>query len=303
MILQRTLQNAIRATGMGLHSGQRATLVLNPAPVDSGIVFQCRTDHGWADIPALSSHVVSTRLATVLGDHDGNRVSTVEHLLAALAGLGVDNCRIQISGNEVPIMDGSAAPFVFLIQSAGVVEQPGPRRLVRITRPLQVRDGDAWVRLDPHPGLLMEMCIDFDHDFFAHRPQRLTIDFSRTSFLHEVCRARTFGFSNDIGKLRKENRALGASLQNALVIGDDAVLNPGGLRYPDEPVRHKMLDAIGDLYQLGAAIIGKFSGYKSGHQLNHLLVEALLQSPHCFETVGAAVNDLVDADRVCGELA
>lgn len=284
MIRQRTLKNTIRATGVGLHSGRKVFLTLSPAPIDAGIVFR-RTDLSPpVVIPGKPLNVQNTELATTLV-RDGVRVSTVEHLMAALAGLGIDNCYVDLSAGEVPIMDGSAAPFVFLVQSAGILEQGAPKRFARITRAVEVRDGEKYARFEPFNGFKVKFTIDFDHPVFRGREQSSTVDFSTTSFVRDISRARTFGFTRDIEALRKKDLALGGSLDNAVVIDDYRVLNEDGLRYKNEFVRHKILDAIGDLYLLGYSLIGSFTGYKSGHALNNRLLRALLQAESAWEEV------------------
>lgn len=284
MIRQRTLKNVIRATGVGLHTGEKVYLTLRPATPDTGIVFR-RTDLDQpVDIPATPLNVGDTQLSTTLVK-DGVRISTVEHLLSAFAGLGIDNAYVDVSAAEVPIMDGSAAPFVFLIQSAGIEEQNRPKRFVRIKRPVRVEDGDKYALFEPYDGFKVDFVIDFDHPAFASRTRRATVDLSATSFVKEVSRARTFGFLRDIEALRQQNLAMGGSLDNAVVVDDYRVLNEEGLRYEDEFVRHKILDAIGDLYLLGHSLIGAFQGYKSGHGLNNQLLRALIATPDAWEEV------------------
>ena len=284
MIRQRTLKNVIRATGVGLHTGEKVYLTLRPAAPDTGIVFR-RTDLAQpVDIPATPLNVGDTQLSTTL-IKDGVRISTVEHLLSAFAGLGIDNAYVDVSAAEVPIMDGSAGPFVFLIQSAGIEEQNRPKRFVRIKRPVRVEDGDKYALFEPYDGFKVDFVIDFDHPAFASRTRRATVDLSATSFVKEVSRARTFGFLRDIEALRQQNLAMGGSLDNAVVVDDYRVLNEEGLRYEDEFVRHKILDAIGDLYLLGHSLIGAFHGYKSGHALNNQLLRALVATPDAWEEV------------------
>ena len=291
MLRQRTLKNVIRATGVGLHTGKEVHLTLRPAPADSGIVFSRVDLPASPPIPALVENVVDTRLATTIaagGDTRSDvRVSTVEHLLAALSGLGVDNALVELDAPEVPIMDGSAAPFVFLLESAGIAELPAPRRLLRIRRPVSWSDGDVEVSLRPHDGLRIDIEIDFDHPAFDRRHARAAYELSPTTFGRELCRARTFGFLSDLEALRARDLARGGSLDNVVVVGEDAVLNDGGLRYADEFVRHKMLDAIGDLALLGHRIVGSFRGYKSGHGANHALLAALLADAEAFELLDA----------------
>lgn len=284
MIRQRTLKNVIRATGVGLHTGEKIYLTLRPAPVDTGIVFS-RVD---LDVPvqikASPENVGDTSLSTTLVKGDV-RISTVEHLLSAMAGLGIDNAFVDLSAPEVPIMDGSAGPFVFLIQSAGIEEQNAPKRFIRIIKPVRVEEGDKVARFTPFDGFKVGFTIEFDHPAFKANNQHAEIDFSTTSFVKEVSRARTFGFMRDIEALRKRELALGGSLDNAVVLDDYRVLNEDGLRYRDEFVKHKILDAIGDLYLLGHSLIGAFDGYKSGHSLNNKLLRALIKDESAWEQV------------------
>ncbi|WP_123402088.1 UDP-3-O-acyl-N-acetylglucosamine deacetylase [Inmirania thermothiophila] len=284
MIAQRTLKNVIRATGVGLHTGEKVYLTLRPAAPDTGIVFRRVDLDEPVEIRATPENVGDTCLSTTL-ERDGVRISTVEHLLSAFAGLGIDNAYVDVSAPEVPIMDGSAGPFVFLIQSAGVEEQGVPKRFIRIRRPVVVEDGDKWARFDPYDGFKVAFEIDFDHPVFRGRRQRAEIDFSSTSFIKEVSRARTFGFLSDIERLRERRLALGGSLDNAVVVDDYQVVNEDGLRYEDEFVKHKILDAIGDLYLLGHSLIGAFSGYKSGHALNNRLLRRLVAEEDAWEVV------------------
>jgi len=282
MIRQRTLKNIIRATGIGLHTGEKVYLTLRPAAVDTGIVFR-RVDFDTpVEIEAKPENVGDTRLSTTLVKGDV-RVSTVEHLLSALAGLGIDNAYIDLSAPEVPIMDGSAGPFVFLVQSAGIEEQSAAKKFIRIKKTVIVEDGDKWARFDPFEGFKVSFKIDFEHPVFRNRAQTTEVDFSSTSFVKEVSRARTFGFMKDIEALRSNDLALGGSLDNAIVMDDYRVLNEDGLRYEDEFVKHKVLDAIGDLYLLGYSLIGQFSGYKSGHALNNKLLRTLLSQENAWE--------------------
>jgi len=292
MIRQRTLKNVIRATGVGLHTGNKVYLTLRPAAVDTGIVFRRVDLDPPVDVKACPSNVGDTRLSTTLCN-DGARVSTVEHLLSAFAGLGIDNAYVDVSAAEVPIMDGSAGPFVFLIQSAGVEEQNRPKRFIRIKRAVTVEDGDKFARFEPFDGFKVGFSIDFDHPAFTSRMQSATVDFSTTSFVKEVSRARTFGFLRDIEALRLQNLALGGSLDNAVVVDDFRVLNDDGLRYEDEFVKHKILDAIGDLYLLGHSLIGAFRGHKSGHALNNRLLRTLLADEGAWEEV--TFDDAKDA--------
>jgi UDP-3-O-[3-hydroxymyristoyl] N-acetylglucosamine deacetylase len=284
MIRQRTLKNVIRATGVGLHTGEKIYLTLRPAPVDTGIVF-CRVDlEQVVQIAARPENVGDTRLSTTLVSN-GVRISTVEHLLSAMAGLGIDNAYVDLSAAEVPIMDGSAGPFVFLIQSAGIEEQNAAKRFIRIKRPIQVEDGDKTARFEPFDGFKVGFTIEFDHPVFKSNTQHSEIDFSTTSFVKEVSRARTFGFMHEIEQLRERQLALGGSLDNAVVLDNYRVLNEDGLRYRDEFVKHKILDAIGDLYLLGHSLIGAFKGHKSGHALNNKLLRALVADETAWEEV------------------
>jgi UDP-3-O-[3-hydroxymyristoyl] N-acetylglucosamine deacetylase len=284
MIKQRTLKNVIRATGVGLHTGEKIYLTLRPAAIDTGIRFRRIDLDPPVEIAAREENVGDTRLSTTLSNGDV-RISTVEHLLSAFAGLGIDNAYVDLSAAEVPIMDGSAGPFVFLIQSAGIEDQPAPKRFIRIKRPVVVEDGDKWARFDPFEGFKVSFIIDFNHPAFKDRTQEVTVDFSTTSFVKEVSRARTFGFMRDLEWLRERNLALGGSLNNAIVVDDYRILNEDGLRYEDEFVKHKVLDAIGDLYLLGHSLIGTFSGYKSGHALNNHLLRTLMADKSAWELV------------------
>ena len=284
MIKQRTLKNVIRATGVGLHTGEKVYLTLRPAVPDTGIVFRRVDLDTPVEIPAIPENVGETTLSTTLVK-DGIRVATIEHLLSALAGLGIDNAYIDLNASEVPIMDGSAGPFVFLIQSAGIQEQNAPKRFIRIKKPVKVDHGDKWVEFKPYDGFKVAFTIDFEHPAFKERHQMAEVDFSTTSFVKEVSRARTFGFMSQIETLRANNLALGGSLDNAIVVDDFRVLNEDGLRYVDEFVKHKILDSIGDLYLLGRSLIGAFSGYKSGHALNNKLLRVLLAQEDAWELV------------------
>ena len=284
LIKQRTLKNSIRATGVGLHTGEKVTLNLRPAPPNTGIVFhRCDLDPPIA-IAATAENVGDTRLSTTLVQ-DGVRISTIEHLLSAVAGLGIDNLHVDVSAAEVPIMDGSAGPFVFLLQSAGLVEQNAPKQFIQIKRSVEIHDGDKWVRFDPYDGFKVGFCIDFEHPMFTSGSQRAELDFSSTSFVREVSRARTFGFMREIEALRANRLALGGSLDNAIVLDDFKILNEDGLRYDNELVRHKILDVVGDLYLLGHSLIGAFTGHKSGHALNNQLIRKLKQDQEAWELV------------------
>jgi UDP-3-O-[3-hydroxymyristoyl] N-acetylglucosamine deacetylase len=284
MVGQRTLRNSLRASGVGLHTGRKVLMIVHPAEPDTGIVFSRSDMPGSPDIPARACNVGETTLGTTLIQGDA-KVSTVEHLLSACAGLGIDNARIEVNAPEVPIMDGSAGPFVFLLQSAGVTEQAVPKRFVRVLKRVRVEEGDKWAQFDPYEGFKVNFEIEFDHPVFKRRVQRATMDFSTTAFLKEISRARTFGFMRDLEMLRSRNLALGGTLDNAIVLDDSGVLNEGGLRYEDEFVKHKILDAIGDLYLLGHSLIGEFSGHKSGHALNNRLLRALQADNLAWEEV------------------
>lgn len=284
MLRQRTLKSLIRATGVGLHSGVKVTMTLRPAAPDTGIVFR-RTDlEPVVDLPADPFGVGDTRLASCL-ERDGVRISTVEHLMSALAGLGVDNAYVDVDAPELPIMDGSAAPFVFLIQSAGIEEQPAAKEFLRVKKPVEVRDGDKWARLDPYDGFRLTFSIRFDHPVLDRSGTSVTIDFGANSYVKEVARARTFGFMQDVEALRSAGLALGGSLGNAIVMDEYRVLNSDGLRYADEFVKHKVLDAVGDLYLVGHPLLAAFSAHKSGHALNNLLLRELLSNRSAWEMV------------------
>ncbi|MBC3949436.1 MULTISPECIES: UDP-3-O-acyl-N-acetylglucosamine deacetylase [Pseudomonas] len=284
MIKQRTLKNIIRATGVGLHSGEKVYLTLKPAPVDTGIVFVRADLDPVVHIAARAENVGDTTLSTTLVSGDV-KVDTVEHLLSAMAGLGIDNAYVELSASEVPIMDGSAGPFVFLIQSAGLEEQDAPKKFIRILREVTLEEGGKRATFVPFEGFKVSFEIDFDHPVFRDRTQSASVDFSSTSFVKEVSRARTFGFMSDIEYLRKHNLALGGSVENAIVVDKDGVLNEDGLRYEDEFVKHKILDAIGDLYLLGNSLIGEFIGFKSGHALNNRLLRKLIAETDAWEVV------------------
>ncbi|MCZ6471217.1 MAG: UDP-3-O-acyl-N-acetylglucosamine deacetylase [Gammaproteobacteria bacterium] len=284
MIKQRTLKNVIRAMGVGLHTGKKVYLTLRPASIDSGIRFRRIDLDEPVEILACPEKVGDTNLSTTLVEK-GVRISTVEHLLSAIAGLGIDNAYIDLTADEVPIMDGSAGPFVFLIQSAGIVEQNAPKKFIRIKKKIRVEDGDKWVEFRPFNGFKVSFQIDFNHPLFTQQKQTCDINFSTTSFVKEVSRARTFGFQKDIEYLRSNNLALGGSQDNAIVLDDYRVLNEDGLRYDNEFVKHKILDSIGDLYLLGHSLIGAFSGYKSGHALNNKLLLKLLEDKDAWEEV------------------
>ena len=284
MIRQRTLKNLIRATGVGLHSGEKVYLTLKPAPANTGIVF-VRTDlDPVVEINATAKAVGSTNFATVLFK-DETSISTVEHLLSAMAGLGVDNAYVEVSASELPLMDGSASPFVFLLQSAGLEEQGAYKKFIRIKKPITVEDGDKSACLKPHDGFKLSFSIDFDHPAIGEDVQSTSVEFSTTAFIKEICRARTFGFMKDIEFFKTNNLARGANMENAVVLDEYRVLNEEGLRYRDELVRHKVLDAIGDLYLLGHSLIGEYTAHKSGHALNNKLLHELLLQEDAWEYV------------------
>ena len=284
MIKQRTLKNVIRATGVGLHTGKKVLLTLRPASANTGIIFR-RVDLDPAvEIPAKPKYVGDTSLSTTLVK-DNIRISTVEHLLSALAGFGIDNAFVDLTADEVPIMDGSAGPFVFLIQSSGIVEQNAAKKFLRIKEKVRVDKDEKWAMFEPFDGFKVGFSIEFDHPVFNQNNCHAEIDFSTTSFVKEVSRARTFGFMRDVELLRQKNLILGGSLNNAVVVDDYRVLNEDGLRYADECVKHKILDAIGDLYLLGHSLIGAFKGHKSGHALNNTLIRELLLNEDAWELV------------------
>ncbi len=284
MIKQRTLKNVIRATGVGLHTGKKIFLTLRPAHANAGIIFRRIDLDDPVEIEAKPDNVGDTKLSTSLVK-DGVKISTVEHLLSALAGFGIDNAYVDLSADEVPIMDGSAGPFVFLIQSAGVEEQNAPKQFMRIKKKIRVEEDDKWAMFEPFEGFKVGFTIEFDHPMFHEGNCKAEIDFSTTSYVKEVSRARTFGFMRDVELLRENNLALGGSLDNAIVVDDYRILNEDGLRYEDECVKHKILDAIGDLYLLGHSLIGSFTGFKSGHALNNRLLRELLVNESAWELV------------------
>jgi len=281
---QRTLKESIRATGIGLHGGEKVYMTLRPASANAGITFRRIDLDTPVDIPATAHNVSQTNLGTTL-EHDGAKVATVEHLLSAMAALGIDNAAVDLTAAEVPIMDGSAAPFLFLLQSAGIEEQSAPKRFIRILKPVEIKDGDKWARLTPYDGFRIHIEIDFDHPVLRKHRQSATLDFSTTAFLKEISRARTFGFLRDLETLRDRDLTLGGGLDNAIVMDEFRVLNEDGLRFRDEFVRHKILDAVGDLYLMGSCLIGEFNGFKSGHQLNNDLLRALIDRPDCYEEI------------------
>ena len=291
MTRQRTLKNTIRATGVGLHSGNKVYMTLRPAPVDHGIVFR-RTDlDPMVDVPAAATLVTETTLCTGLTSGDA-KVQTIEHLMSAAAGLGVDNMIVELSSAELPIMDGSSGPFVFLLQSAGIAEQNAAKRFIRVLKEVEVRDGDKIARFVPHDGYRLDFTIEFEHPMIPARQSHHRLEFSTASYIQEISRARTFGFMRDLEYMRDLNLGLGGSMDNAIVLDEFRVLNEDGLRYADEFVRHKILDAVGDLYLAGRPILGAFEGYKSGHALNNKLVRALLADQAAWEEVSYPASDL-----------
>jgi UDP-3-O-[3-hydroxymyristoyl] N-acetylglucosamine deacetylase len=284
MYKQRTLKNPIRATGVGLHHGEKVLLTLRPAPENTGIVFRRSDLPDSNDVVAIANNVVDTRLNTTVGNNT-TTISTVEHLLSAFAGLGIDNAIVEVSSDELPVMDGSSGPFVFLIQSAGIEEQNAPKKFIKITKPIVVESGDKKAEFIPYDGFKVEFTIDFDHPVFHKSNQTAVMDFANTSYIKEVSRARTFGFLKEYEMLQQNNLAKGGSLNNAVVVDGFKVINEDGLRYKDEFVRHKILDAIGDIYLLGHPLIGYYKGYKSGHALNNLLLLELLQQPDAYKII------------------
>ena len=297
MLAQRTLKNVIRATGVGLHSGEKVFLTLRPAAVDTGIVFRRVDLEPTVELPASAGLVTETMLCTGLSKGAG-KVMTVEHLMSAFAGLGIDNAYVDLSAPEVPIMDGSAGPFVFLLQSAGIVDQSAPKRFMRILRPVEVSDGDKVARFVPHDGFRLDFTVEFNHPAIPTAQSRAVVDFSSEAYIREVSRARTFGFMRDLEFMRERNLGLGGSMDNAIVLDEFRVLNDDGLRYADEFVRHKILDAVGDLYLAGHPIIGAYEARKSGHALNNKLVRALLAEQAAWEEV--TFEDAASAPAVYG---
>ncbi len=282
MVKQRTLKNTVSATGVGLHSGKKVTLGLHPAPVNTGIVFRRVDVKPVEKIRAHATLVHDTRLSTCM-EQNGVRIATIEHLMSALAGLGVDNVFIDLDSAEVPIMDGSAGTFIFLLQSAGIIEQSAAKKFIRVKKSVEVKEGDKWVRFEPHHGYKLTFTINFSHPVFADTRQHVVVDLGEESYVRDISRARTFGFMQDVEAMRAQGLALGGSLDNAIVMDEYRVLNADGLRFEDEFVKHKVLDAIGDLYLLGHPLIGAFSGYKSGHALNNALLRALLADEQAWE--------------------
>ena len=284
MIRQRTLKNVIGATGVGLHTGEKVFLTLRPAAVNTGIVFRRIDLEPVVDVEAILDNVSNTRMSTTL-ERDGVRISTVEHLMSAFAGLGIDNVFVDLTAAEVPIMDGSAGPFVFLIESAGIEEQRAPKQFIRIKQSVEIRDGDKWAKFDPYDGFKVDLTIDFDHPAVQSSQQHASIDFLESSFIKDVSRARTFGFLDEVEALQEAGLARGGSLDNAIVMDAFHILNDEGLRYRDEFVKHKILDAVGDLYLLGHLLVGAFSAHKSGHSMNNRLLRRLLETESAWEYV------------------
>ncbi|MFC3813548.1 UDP-3-O-acyl-N-acetylglucosamine deacetylase [Lysobacter sp. GCM10012299] len=299
MLRQRTLKNVIRATGVGLHSGEKVFLTLRPAPVDTGIVFRRVDLDPVVEVPASAELVTETTLCTGLTCGPA-KIQTVEHLLSALAGLGIDNIYVELSAAEVPIMDGSSGPFVFLLQSAGIAEQEAPKRFIRIKRPVEVRDGDKVARFEPYDGFRLDFTVQFDHPAIPASQSRAVVEFSTANYIQEVSRARTFGFMRDLEYMRERNLGLGGSMDNAIVLDEFRVLNDDGLRYADEFVRHKILDAVGDLYLAGHPVIGTYVGFKSGHALNNKLVRALLAERSAWDEVTFSETDATPAPVAYG---
>ena len=285
MIKQRTLKRIVQATGVGLHTGKKVTLTMRPAPANTGVIYR-RTDlNPPVDFPADAKSVRDTMLCTCLVNEDDVRISTVEHLNAALAGLGIDNIVIEVNAPEIPIMDGSAAPFVFLLLDAGIEELRTAKKFIRIKETVRVEDGDKWAEMHPYNGFKLDFTIDFNHPAIDASTQRYKLDFSAESFMSQISRARTFGFMRDIEYLQSKGLCLGGSFDCAIVVDDYRVLNDDGLRFEDEFVRHKMLDAIGDLFMCGYNIIGEFTAFKSGHALNNKLLQAVLAKESAWEFV------------------
>ena len=284
MVKQRTLKSSVTVTGVGLHSGEKVTLTLRPGAVNSGIVFRRVDVKPVCEMQARADLVYDTRLSTCM-EYNGVRVATIEHLMSAFAGLGIDNACVEMNGSEVPIMDGSAGTFIFLLQSAGIVEQSAAKKFIRIRKTVEVRQNDKWVRFEPYNGYKLTFTINFSHPVFAETRQHVTIELDENSYIRDISRARTFGFMQDVENMRAQGLALGGSLDNAIVMDDYRVLNADGLRFEDEFVKHKVLDAIGDLYLLGHPVIGAFSGFKSGHALNNALLRELLADEHAWEFV------------------
>ena len=284
MLRQRTLKSLIRASGVGLHTGKKVRIALRPAPADTGVVFRRIDLASPVDIPARADLVGDVKLCSGLVK-DGVKVYTVEHLMSALSGLGIDNVYVDLDADELPIMDGSASPFALLLQQAGIEEQAAPKKFFKVRKTVEVREGDKWARLEPYAGYKLSFSIDFRHPVIERSTQSVTVDFAETSYVKEIARARTFGFMHEVEDLKGSGLALGGGLENAVVIDDQGVLNEDGLRFADEFIRHKLLDAIGDLYLIGRPLLGAFVAHKSGHALNNRLARAALAEAGALETV------------------
>ncbi|MEP4888515.1 MAG: UDP-3-O-acyl-N-acetylglucosamine deacetylase [Aliiglaciecola sp.] len=285
MIKQRTIKHAVQETGIGLHKGEKVSMTLRPAPANTGIVFRRIDLEPHVDIPAKANAVGDTVLCTCLSNEDGVSIYTVEHLSSALAGLGIDNIIVEVDSNELPIMDGSASPFIFLLQSAGIEELNAPKKFIRITKHIRVEDGDKWAEFHPYDGFKVDFKIDFEHPVISQTRQHIVLDFDASSYVDQVSRARTFGFMRDFEYMNANNLALGGSMENAVALDEYRVLNPEGLRYQDEFLKHKILDAVGDLYLGAHSIVGELRAYKSGHGLNNKLLNAMLNDQTCWEYV------------------
>ena len=291
MIKQRTIKHSVQETGIGLHKGEKVTMTLRPAPANTGIVFRRIDLEPFVDIPARANAVGDTMLCTCLTNENGVSISTVEHLASALAGLGIDNIVVEVDSNELPIMDGSASPFIFLLQSAGIEELNAPKRFIRIKKKVRVEEGDKWAEFHPFDGFRVDFRIDFEHPAISQTRQHMVLDFDASSYIDEVSRARTFGFMKDLEYMNANNLALGGSMENAVALDEYRVLNPEGLRYQDEFLKHKILDAVGDLYLGGHSIIGELRAYKSGHGLNNKLLNAMLNEQACWEYVSYETHE------------
>lgn len=285
MINQRTIKQAVSVTGIGLHKGEKVRMTLRPAPANTGVVYRRIDIEPFADIPAKANAVGDTMLCTCLSNEDGHTISTVEHLSSAMAGLGIDNLIVEVDSNELPIMDGSASPFIFLLQSAGIEELNAPKKFIKIKKAVRVEEGDKWAAFQPYDGFRVDFKIDFDHPVIKSTRQHMVMDFSSESYIDEVSRARTFGFLKELEYMNAHNLALGGSMENAVALDEYRVLNQEGLRYEDEFVKHKILDAVGDLYLAGYSIIGELQAFKSGHGLNNKLLNALLEDESAWEFV------------------
>jgi UDP-3-O-[3-hydroxymyristoyl] N-acetylglucosamine deacetylase len=291
MIKQRTIKQSVQEVGIGLHKGDKVTMTLRPAPANTGIVFRRVDLEPYADIPARANAVGDTMLCTCISNQDGATISTVEHLASALAGLGIDNIIVEVDSDELPIMDGSASPFIFLLQSAGIEELNAPKKFIKVIKPIRVEQEDKWAELRPYDGFRVDFRIDFDHPVISQTRQHMVLDLDSSSYVDEVSRARTFGFMKDLEYMNSKNLALGGSMENAVALDEYRVLNPEGLRYSDEFLKHKILDAIGDLYLGGHSIIGELVAYKTGHGVNNKLLNALLDNQECWEFVSYENQD------------